>query len=355
MKLYIYLSFSFSVYETIFITIGLSYNKYQEKPFYKIATLKHNLESSPIFNILSDEKCENKDISNILGYFYGFDFGYVYKSKFYPGYKGDECYDEFRDIDCRVVKPQQEIPYKFYKGKRLCTSKRPNKNYFDYLKSSVGLNEICQKGLKICGKLDKNRILCVKIEEDCPINDIVYNNQSKYINNSITYSTIKINEEEFLHYTNEQINNFIITNLTVIGKYERGYPYGSDNNNETEYISPMDKIPYSYGFPKEFKLYFYKYLSSVNLRDFFLENYIYEIYEFYFENFYNLGRMSLFSTGYFSLSENDIKKLKDLSGLNSNENYRKIMSKLSLSGYILYIIFGVFMFIGALISLNFEI
>ena len=64
--------------------------------------------------------------------------------------------------------------------------------------------------------------------------------------------------------------------------------------------------------------------------------------------------MSLFSTGYFSLSENDIKKLKDLSGLNSNENYGKIMSKLSLSGYILYIIFGVFMFIGALISLNFA-
>ena len=82
-------------------------------------------------------------------------------------------------------------------------------------------------------------------------------------------------------------------------------------------------------FQKKFKYYFYKYLSLVNLKDFFLENNIYEIYEFYFENFYNLGRMSIFSTGYFSLSENDIKKLKDLSGLNSNENYRKIMSKLS--------------------------
>ena len=50
LKLYIYLSFSFPVYRTIFIAIKLSYNKYQEKPFYKIATLKHNLESSPIFN-----------------------------------------------------------------------------------------------------------------------------------------------------------------------------------------------------------------------------------------------------------------------------------------------------------------
>ena len=113
------------------------------------------------------------------------------------------------------------------------------------------------------------RILCVKIEEDCPINYIVYNNQSKQTNNSITYNSIKINEKEFLHYTNEQINNFIITNLTVIGKNERGYPYVSDDNNETEYISPMDKIPFSKGYQKEFKYYYYKYLSSVDLSDFF--------------------------------------------------------------------------------------
>ena len=198
------------------------------------------------------------------------------------------------------------------------------------------------------------RILCVKIEEDCPINDIIYNNQSKYTNNSITYNTIKINEKEFLHYTNEQINNFIITNLTVIGKYGGGYPYGSDDNNETEYFSPMDKIPYSKGYPKEFKYYFYKYLSSVDLSSFFLENNLSEIYKFYFEKLSDLDRMTLFSTGYFSLSENDIKNLEDLSGLNRNNHYSKITSKQSLSGYIAFIIFGPLMFIGAYVCLYFS-
>ena len=64
--------------------------------------------------------------------------------------------------------------------------------------------------------------------------------------------------------------------------------------------------------------------------------------------------MSLFSTGNFSLSENDIIKLEDLFGLNRNEHYSKIMLKLSLSGYILYIIFGLFMFIGAETCLYFA-
>ena len=266
---YFFVSVIFSLIATfIFISFFLSYYEHQEIPFYKIAILKHNLEASPIFDILSDEKCESNDISNILGYFYGIDSGYVYSSKFYPGKKESICTEE----KCIGIEPQPETPYNFFKEKRLCTSKRPNKNYFDYFKSSVPLNEECQKGLKICGRLDMKRILCVKNEEDCPVNDIVYNDQSQYINNNITYNTIKINEIEFLHYTNEEINNFIITNLTVIGKNGIDYPYGSDDNKENEYISPMDKIPYSKGFPNKFKYFFYKYLSSVYLIDFFKEN-----------------------------------------------------------------------------------
>ena len=84
---YFVISFSFSIFGILIISLILPYKKYSEIPFYKIATLKHNLESSPLFDILSDEKCENNEISNILGYFYGFDYGYVNDSKFYPGEK----------------------------------------------------------------------------------------------------------------------------------------------------------------------------------------------------------------------------------------------------------------------------
>jgi len=112
----------------------------------------------------------------------------------------------------------------------------------------------------------------------------------------------------------------------------------------------MDKIPYSKGLPGEFKYYFYKNLSSVDLRDFFLENNISKTYYFLSE----LGNMTLFSTGYFSLSENDIKNLEDLSGLNRNQHYCRKTSKLSFSGEIIFIIFGAFMFIGGQICSYFA-
>ena len=58
----------------------------------------------------------------------------------------------------------------------------------------------------------------MKDTETCPINDIVYNNQENYSNNNINYTSIKINtenkdENEYIHYTNEKTENFIITIL----------------------------------------------------------------------------------------------------------------------------------------------
>ena len=76
------------------------------------------------------------------------------------------------ELYCRTIYPEREKSYEYFKGRRLCTSKRPNKNYFDYVKSSININKECKKGLKRCGKLDVNRILCVKDEDNCPINDI---------------------------------------------------------------------------------------------------------------------------------------------------------------------------------------
>ena len=62
--------------------------------------------------------------------------------------------------------------------------------------------------------------------------------------------------------------------------------------------------------------------------------------------------MSLFSTGYFSLNENDIKNLKDPSSFNKNEHYNKLMSKIIYSGFILFIIVAIYTLIGAEIYYN---
>ena len=103
------------------------------------------MESTPIFDILSGNKCEDYNTSNILGYYYGYDKGYI------CGYYGYKTQRYEKCGGCQIstkVNPHGEIEYKYFKGKRLCTSKRPNKNYFDYLKFTVRIKEKCKEGTK---------------------------------------------------------------------------------------------------------------------------------------------------------------------------------------------------------------
>ena len=48
------------------------YKRQEISPFIA-ETIKHNLESTPIFDILSDQCYNEINRSNVLGYFYGFD------------------------------------------------------------------------------------------------------------------------------------------------------------------------------------------------------------------------------------------------------------------------------------------
>ena len=199
--IYAFIALLYSLIASFFINSILSYDETKSIPNTKLQIIKHNLESTPIIDILSGDDCEDIDTSNLLGYYYG-------------------------------TEKHRQTPYQFFKGKRLCTSKRPEKNYFDYIKSSSYYN--CPKGTRICGKLDKERKLCIKNLEACPINDIVYNNQPTYEIDNIKYITIEVNENEFLHYTNEKTNNYIITNLTIIGGYGKGFPCGGNDNDNIE-------------------------------------------------------------------------------------------------------------------------
>ena len=228
---------------TCFLVAGLAvYYKIVKIPENFIHVVKHNLESTPIMDILMDNNCSNKQISNILGYYYGFAAGFKYGQKAYKeGRRKDIC--KYWKEDCIKVNSHKTIPYRIFKGKRLCTSKRPNKSYFDYYKSSIEFFEECPDNMKKCGKLDNYRILCVKYTENCPINDIVYNNESQYRKNDIIYKTLNISENEFLHYTNEMIENAIITNLTVLG----GLPCGVNDKEEYQSYSSIENNVFCIG------------------------------------------------------------------------------------------------------------
>ena len=314
-----YTVFMFSVLliMTIWIPIGFNY-KYKTIPAYKVGLIEHNLESTPIYDILIGDQCEDYNkTSNILGYYFGYDEGFVSWSTSHT--QDDHSY-VCEDVKCTDFDANYNlIEYKYFKGNRLCTSKRPNKNYFDYLDSSIDINEECKKGTKKCGKLDVNRILCVKETENCPINDIIYNTQQNYISNNINYTSIKLNSEkkdeyEYIHYTNEQIDNFIITNLTIIGGEGIAVPCGSNDNDKFTSISEVDINKFCEGENTTYKYYYYRG-----------------------------EKMTLFSTGYFSLSEEDLKILKKPSDINNNnkDKYEKIRSKSFKTSFICIIILGV--------------
>ena len=83
------------------------------------------------------------------------------------------------------------------------------RNYLDLLKqiSSFDKNK-CEGSYKKCGILDNlNNPLCIENENECPINDIVINN-----NKSLEgYKTIKFKEKNlYFHYTNKKTDNMII-------------------------------------------------------------------------------------------------------------------------------------------------
>ena len=68
-------------------------------------------------------------------------------------------------------------------------------------------NSINKKGIK-CGKDSIGNDLYFN-GNDCPINDIIINGQSTYINNGISYNTIALNHNKYFYYTNTNINGNI--------------------------------------------------------------------------------------------------------------------------------------------------
>ena len=351
---FIALTIMLTFFGSTLISVLFYYYEEQTIPNYIANTIKYNIESTPIMDILSDNECLNTDTSNVLGYYYGYDEGFIYGEKSYSeDYREKICKSPYEKY-CFKINSQKAIPYRIFKGKRLCTSKRPNKNYFDYINSTVKYHGYCSYGQKLCGKLDKNRYLCLKKEESCPINDIVYNNKSEYIHKNIKYKTIKITENEYMHYTNEEIDNFIITNLSIISGSGNGYPCGANDNTKFMVYSLIENNYNCQGYYTNYDYYFYKNLSTITLEQFYTENDIHlnDLPEY--KNLSRLGYMTIFSTGYFSLSDKDIEKFDHSpSRLEINNKNSKTISVCSLICFVSIIVLGVYSFFG--ISMSFSL
>ena len=94
-----------------------------------------------------------------------------------------------------------------------------------------------------------------------------------------------------------------------------------------------------------------KYLSSVNLEQFYTENNLNLIEAPDFNYLGDAGNMNLFATGYFSLTGRDIKNLQAPSGLNKNNKNSILLEKYSNIDCNLLPISGIFLTFGGTWSL----
>ena len=127
--------------------------------------------------------------------------------------RGSCNYNETR-AGCIDYKSKPKIIINKYKGFSFCINKgKEIVDYKQYLKNTVSKNEDCPFGFKSCGYLDTlEQKLCIKIDEECPINDLYINN----VNDSPKdYFTFPLNDNKYLHYTNKNNLSYIVTRIKL--------------------------------------------------------------------------------------------------------------------------------------------
>ena len=192
--------------------------------------LKNFYNMNPINNLIESN---NSDLFNdshyypLFGKYKGLKGGHEYQecSTFFEGTcrearqnkDYESCNSEYGPdkLDwstCVDFIPIPEINYTFYsyKQEKYYYKEKAEITYEKLLEMSVSEKEKCPENKKSCGFLNTGLILCYNFDEECPINDIVINSLPNYSDNEITYKAIKLDENEYIHFTNEKIDNKII-------------------------------------------------------------------------------------------------------------------------------------------------
>ena len=187
----------------------------------------------PLMNIIASnyELSYNSTDFPLLGKYNGIYGGHKYYGCGFT-FSGT-CYDDIisgRDIYCpyeptrRILIPEYcynntNIPavnYTIYKSKYLYAQKGNREiRYEALLNNAISENGQCPENQKKCGYLNEGMILCYNINETCPINDIIFNNNPNHIEDNISYTSLKIDDNEFIHFTNEKTDNQIAFDLLM--------------------------------------------------------------------------------------------------------------------------------------------
>ena len=303
--------------------------------------ISENLKKSPIFDIKINEDCSNSD-KNILGFFGGTKEGYIYD--------GIEILDKCKYKKCEKLNEIPRTEYKILKNNKIC-GKMTEKNYFDYYKLTINKNNKCTKNEKRCGYLDyyKN-ILCLPENMECPINDIVISNHSNFTHNNYIYKKIKLSDNQYLYYTSDNINGYIITSLSSL---IFGIPCGSKNYQNYS-ISPLDNYSTCNDYYYRDNYYYYvKNLTTLNAKEFLSQNHIYDNITnipSYYNKKINETNLTIFAIGYIGISDDFIANFNPdtnfMIEISKKLKFRGAVSKICfisiivLGGYTFFVVLG---------------
>ena len=233
--------------------------------------MNENFKEIPIYSLNSN--CNNPlELGNWAGTIAGCDCRGIYDedilhpNKFTRGACG---YNETR-AKCVNYDSRDSINFIKYEGFSFCINEGKNvSKYKYYLENSVSKNEECANGFKSCGYLDTlDQKLCIKNDEECPINDLIINKEKE---GPKDYITIPLKNYKYLHYTNKNNQSHIITKLKL-SEYNQPCIYPGEFSWKYYYF-----LEQSSGICKtsiESKVYDIRYIEidSINKYDLYYEN-----------------------------------------------------------------------------------
>ena len=186
---------------------------YEKIDLTDLKSITENLYDSPIINITLpvNGKCNNsKKIK--LGEHKTKTMHCICKEKFHLGMCS---YEEIRN-GCKTSEPRKKSYIYNWDGNQFCT-KTYNIPYVNLIDNIINYNEFCKEGFKNCGFIDTlKHKLCLIKSDICPVNNIEISNNKNPSNNKFNYQTLILKKNKYLHFTNEDVNNNIISSLNFL-------------------------------------------------------------------------------------------------------------------------------------------
>ena len=147
-----------------------------------------------------------------------------------------KCNKNMLKSDC--VNINKIPPKSYYSWKGVILNPKLSRNtltYLDYLKYYS--NYECLVDQIDCGYLDSQYELklCLPKDSLCPINHIFIDQNPLIENTPFYYKNIKLNDNYYLHYTNQKYNGIVLVQLKISELMPCGNPL-NENRKEMEYI-----------------------------------------------------------------------------------------------------------------------